>query len=792
MKFLLDDLNLKSYDEVKLAFLGVPKTVDEVTISHHFEKPVFSYSNVYQNLHYFPEHVHTIRFEYLSDVITTSPELIGIEKLGDNLINFVAALPSWVHTLKLAFSIVRHPNSTFSGNLPAVSDGFLNVFANIPSHVHHLDLSGCSMSLSSLELSKIMSAIPPHIQEFDLGKFKIGAYSLSDRMTVLQAIPKTVQKLGFSFNDFYHNTAISNLIRIFSGIHPKITSLSLANNKLGSQRDSLHFRALLASITTSFPILKELDLRSNRFDYYIHKNCFDECLKVLPPSLSTVLLGDIGLLFAGRAKMAESFKQFPRLISTMDIADIINNDMPELDLLLTPIPRQISVLQFKNIPWLGLDANNFSRILGTVPEHVHTLDLSRNSFHNKPVKDSIQVLKAIPNHITHLILRQNFLSSMSLTNFSALMNAIPKTVRFLDLEDNGLEYLAHSQMNQYLDSISDLEIGLDFRRVAIHPKGYLVSNMQAQDYLIRPKRLLHQKQTSEILIGLSQISRSKKLSLANLELIASYAISDYKRSKTLINNQLHRMFSQNFFLRESCLNFNDSVAMRISLSSLTHSPRLDFSLMGMFLLNDVKLMSGVFKRIPNHVKYVNLSYNRRTDLQETRECVFQAFKEFPQTVQVVDLRGNSFEKLPELLLKMWLSSMPSHIKIIISEEIPVTFSQYVLRMAIPDFYRTMTHEHPKFLDKASILLDDYTQGDSVLRRFFNGYWNRNHIQQVDKMVWKIRKNLIGNIRDVIQEFSAMSLKNDTGSLAKIIMYLICELEKMETPQESPIQTMQIC
>lgn len=785
MKYLLDELNLKSYNDIKLLFLNLSRSIDTISISSDFEKSDY-YSSVPQCLSYLPEHIHTIKFEGVNEHRFFLPsflaEYVPIPKIGQHLVDFVKVLPSWIHTLKLAFSFARGGRYyDAQQQVLSISEGFIRLFANIPSHIRRLDLDGCTMFTSYSELVNIFSSIPAHITELNIGQFKIGQFSVEERQEILKAIPITVQKVSFAFNYFYYDKSTRNLIRMFSGIHSEVYSLSLAHNKLGLPKDSLPFKALMASVIASFPKLENLNLRANNFNNYFEKDFYEECLKVMPHKLKNVDLSENQIL---TYKCKNIYSKLPPAVQSIDIADsILSNAYLDVIHNLQQLPLRIKILKMTQTSWLGLNAEHFSLVLLNIPLHIHTLDLSENFFHTRLIEDIVEVLKSIPAHITQLILKRNFLSSIPFVKFKSFMKAIPDTVQLIDLTDNGLEQLPYSMLNHFLDAVPDVEVRLNFEKIALHPNGTLVPNSHREEYLVHPSRLFHQKETAPLLIGLSQIFRDKRIPFSCLELIASYVILDRVIKKNTVSSQLRNLCSYHFMPNQTQQHFDEKISMRIAQANEFNSDRLDYSFMGMFLNNDKAFISNALKKIPSHVRYVNLSFNRRSSSKQESEAMFVAMKDVPKTVQVLDLRGNGFEYLTANLLMMWLGAIPSHIKVLLSEDVPLTLTNYALRLSIPDRYRTMTAGFPKFLNKAEILLDDYTQGDSLLRRILVGYWNRNHIQVVDKIVWKIRKDMLMNIRDVIYEFSAIRLKNDNGSLAKIITFLIHELEKVEAPNQ---------
>lgn len=70
-----------------------------------------------------------------------------------------------------------------------------------------------------------------------------------------------------------------------------------------------------------------------------------------------------------------------------------------------------------------------------------------------------------------------------------------------------------------------------------------------------------------------------------------------------------------------------------------------------------------------------------------------------------------------------------------------------------------------FVQRARARLDDYTKGDSAVRRFFSGHWNRHHVKDVAAIVRDIDRGKLNSRASIIERLRAIQLVNKEGSLA---------------------------
>jgi hypothetical protein len=766
MKFLLDELNQKSYSDLKLIFLKIPRHQNQVTFQGHFKRFYFSYQHTHYFFSYLPEHIHTIHFncyDFISEYLT----------------EMVAVLPAWIHTIKMNFTFSTVNHHIWAERNKVIQE-IKNYFEKIPQHIQTLDFSSMKLTDNPDDNELILSFIPKHIKKLQLPNIDFGSLLAPTRGRLLDNIPKTIEALSFEDNDIVSDRTKPNLNRIFDSHFPNITSLSLERKDLSFDRNPLYFRSIMSSIAAAMPRIRQLNLRDNNFGILVKEMSFAKCLQVVPSQVMDIDLGKNGIFSHGIIKFCLAFQDLPLSIKAIDLGDDISKlHLNEVQMCIFSLPSQIEILKMTKIPFMGLTADNFSVLIGHIPPHVHTFDISNNQLNTINVHDIVRVFNKIPKHVHTLVLKNNFLSTLSVEHFRTLMQALPRTIKCIDLSENGFESLNHALMNGYFDVIPDVEVVLDFSKVGLSLNQGIVNMTIPSPNVIRPRKLYHQAERAQMLIGLAQISQAKKLPLACVEHIGDYIFGKH-RSYSFSARVKHISTQQNVSQQTGQLYRSlDTIAAvrRESAQNFGYSI-LDYSMMGYFLSDKLQMIDAI-KNIPQSIRCVNLSFNRCSYSMESRQRTQEAFQFFPAHVELIDLRGNGFEFMEPVHLQEWLGQIPKDIKILLTKEIPATLTHYLLRMDAPEFYRTMIGNYTKFLDKARILLNDYTQGDSIWMRLLMGYWNRNHIQDVDRVVMKIELGLIQNIRDVFHEFMKISLKNGTGALAKSLMFLILELERAE-------------
>jgi Domain of unknown function (DUF5617) len=87
------------------------------------------------------------------------------------------------------------------------------------------------------------------------------------------------------------------------------------------------------------------------------------------------------------------------------------------------------------------------------------------------------------------------------------------------------------------------------------------------------------------------------------------------------------------------------------------------------------------------------------------------------------------------------------------------------------------------LDKAKLLLQDYTKSNSRIMRIFTGCWNRHHIAEVTA----IQKDVsIATVEQLLEKLGNIKLKNSEGHLATIIRFLATEVIYPNPLQENQV------
>lgn len=148
-----------------------------------------------------------------------------------------------------------------------------------------LSLANNLRTLSCVEITKIITAMPSFVKALDLGSNELSLFQYDELREILASIPSHVQTL-----DLHRNELVSfgkdTLIKIFQSIPKSVTELRLSDNHFTTLSDS-DFSELMENIPSH---ITSLDL-SNMHDVYnseIVRERFENNLYHLPsiPSLN--------------------------------------------------------------------------------------------------------------------------------------------------------------------------------------------------------------------------------------------------------------------------------------------------------------------------------------------------------------------------------------------------------------------------------------------------------------------------------------------------------------------------
>jgi hypothetical protein len=93
-------------------------------------------------------------------------------------------------------------------------------------------------------------------------------------------------------------------------------------------------------------------------------------------------------------------------------------------------------------------------------------------------------------------------------------------------------------------------------------------------------------------------------------------------------------------------------------------------------------------------------------------------------------------------------------------------------VSLPDSSRDLDNRgHRSFVQRARAVLDDYTKGDSAVRRFFSGHWNRHHVKDVAAIVRDIDRETLNSRESILKRLRDIQLVNKEGSLATRLRFL---------------------
>jgi hypothetical protein len=162
-----------------------------------------------------------------------------------------------------------------------------------------------------------------------------------------------------------------------------------------------------------------------------------------------------------------------------------------------------------------------------------------------------------------------------------------------------------------------------------------------------------------------------------------------------------------------------------------------------------------------------------------KPSVFKAFcgalHQLPSSILYLDLSGNGFNSTDYNLLSQF-SRLPKTLKFIsFGLERPVDLQAQMNKALMPAYLPRLINQPLNVMQKAQLLLNDYTQGNSWFWRTIYGYWNRHHLPVVSKLFYEISKGHIQFIEDILHQLSLLEMQNEAGALAKSTALLYKEV-----------------
>jgi len=797
MQFTIQELKKKNTQQLRSIFSTIPKTENQITLVGNFYEgrgdmnvDLFQKSSITKPLFYFPKHITKVVFkvDYLY-LKRTTKEYVGERTvseqgvpIGTERVYRKKLIDSKQIGLALKYYLADLPKSVKFVALEFFGD------------YHHEEAT------LSYDLAQIVKTLSPHVLSLDIVNFafKDNYDDRSYASWVFRSIPKTVLNLSVGNIPF---------VNFFHWLNPEMKALSLYNSQLADLSNQT-----LTNFTQNFPLsLASLDLSRNRF----HSNpagleavCLalarlgnlktlglsgNELATLTPPVWAQVVaafpltleeldIGENGLLLGDRNSFEGFMNTLPNTLRTLRLSEKGNQlTSNALKALLPCIPGFIKTVSFSNSDLLGLSISDFLEVISWLPDTVENIDLSANALNKKRIQDLVLLLSQLPSFFRGLKLHDNFLASFDLEELYGLFSKLSPYIKTLDVSGNGFDCLLYSQMQAvwrlFPSTVKQLRTGSE--DLTLRNDGALVPYQRvAQTRLFQsPKRLHHQAQFAELLVVMKQLALtylSLDIGVHLLSYVLAFSEQEIKRLGRAflaypISSSPPTLVTASH--ESECLSV---MAQRIKNLHPTDTC-LDLSHCGLNRLvsnESQEKFKEQLKTLPEFVTVLKWRGNGFLHNSQCQKVFAKLMRRIPKKITCLDLSANGLENQSVEELGRLLLPLPSTVALItLDHEEPLAPLMQIAKRRWPQSYWKLIRETPNTMQQARVILEDYTKGDSALRRFVSGHWNRHHIGEVTRLVHYINQGLITSMEDLIYEIEQIKTPNTTGSLARRFSFL---------------------
>ncbi len=244
----------------------------------------------------------------------------------------------------------------------------------------------------------------------------------NDLTQALAAIPKNATSLHLSSMD---KMSKAQLVRFFSALPIRITSLNLEGNKLG----------------------------------YEHGNTLAQIFTAIPQSITSLELADNDLDVLSGAELAQAFAAIPNRVTSLHLTGNRLGDKIGIELVqaFTAIPDNVTFLSLRSNYLYNLE-DELAQVFRAIPNSITTLDLSCNNFDDVSVDELVEAFTTIPNRVTSLNLSGN---NALIKKLPQVLPALPDNVTYLDLSHNYLGHRSVEELKKLFSAIPDSVVGLN-------------------------------------------------------------------------------------------------------------------------------------------------------------------------------------------------------------------------------------------------------------------------------------------------------------------------------------------
>lgn len=783
MRFMLSVLNKLSSSEVNQEFLKIPLHDNVLELIGDFSHSEMFVCPVSHSLHYLPSHVN--------EVILTGIFCYSVDTINDNLSGqnyratwrchvgrqfplLIHSLPRNINTLKV--NLKHDPKQ--DPDDPLISDVVSDLtksFASLPPHIDFLDLTGI-VSLTDEEhprIWKLYHAIPNTVQKLFPHQINWKVLTDEHREYLLKASSSGLMVYSLEKQNLF-SSASHTYKKFFNALSKDVMGMSLAHCNIGAHA-YVYIMQMFKSIGHH---IVGMNLKDNNL--YILESNLHEFFKSLPPNIAYLDISENNLLSLPTEYFKNLLGQLPKKINTLKIYEKSLDSHP-LDLIVenfASLPVNILAVGFAGGQWMGLKINQFVWVLHKLPSNVFCIDYSDSKLHQLSAKEFYTLVTYTPPNITKLVFKRNNLIAFSAEQLRVIFSRIPYRVQEIDISENGFDRLPFSSLNEIIKGLPDIYINFGRDKITRRFDGQLLPFPWRMDdiYFKRIGLIYHQKKLSEYFLTIHQFIKKRKFPDHLTVHILSYLFSDYPKK---VLEQMVRKASLYVGHKDKLDAVDFSRKLTKRLETQKHYSTFDISHSGLSYVGATSQFKLLFESIPVKACRINFRCNGIALEESSLTAFTNSLKYLPRHITYIDISGNYFEHLPSELLHGLLINIPSWIQLLsLNTERPISVVDHLSRLEdVPAYFFKLIKNEDNILEKLLILLRDYTQDDSWFRRLIFGYWNRQNIPEIRRLMFIINSHQLIEYSDIMHYLQTISMPNEHGALAKSMSLVFREHQK---------------
>lgn len=790
MRFLLSALTILSSEEIRQEFLKIPLGDNILELTGDF-----NHDSISSSFQYLPAHINEVIlsgfFSYTSEDAHGNFSYNGYRLnvrryLGQGFASIVASLPRSINTLK----IILKKNAHHEFNVSLQSNVALDLaksLAMLPASVDFLDLTGIeSLSIDEHpDIWKIYQAIPYTVKKLYPHQIHWSLFTNEHRQNMFKAATDKLMVFSLEkqkiFSSPYHAYK-----SFFSAISSDVLGFSLAHSNIGEYT----FDVIMQLFKSLGDHIIGMNLKNNNL--YILEKQLQILFQALPPKIAYLDISENHLLTLPTDYFKNLISFLPKKINTLKIYEQSLEPHP-LDRIadnFASLPPNILVVGFAGGQWMGLKINQFAWVLHRLSPMVFCIDYSDCKLNKLSISDFYTLVTYTPPHVTKLVLKRNNLIAFKANELATIFSRIPYQVQEIDISENGFDRLPMSLLNEIVEGLPDIYINFGHDKIMHRFDGCLLPFPWRTDdiYFKRVGLIYHQSNLADYFVLIHQFIKQKKIPEHLVINIISYLFPAHPRK--LIERMVKK--ASTYLSPKESLDISDfskKLSRRLDYQKLNET--FDLSHAALRHMTSASYFRLLFKNIPSKATRINFRCNGIAMQESSLSAFTNSLKYLPKHVCYIDISGNYFEHLPAELARDLLVNIPPWINLIsLTLERPVSVVNHLSRLEdVPSYFQKLIKNEDNILQKLLVLLRDYTQDDSWFRRLIFGYWNRQNIPEVRRLMFIINTHQLIEFEDIMHYLQTINMPNEQGALAKSMSFIFREHQKsLPSPRDSASST----